>query len=72
MDYYKSTLYKVVEDLLQRTQLAVHEYEQQIQHGHLSDYELNLYKMRKAEYMEDIEEINDTLNFLENRKNSET
>ena len=42
MDYYKSTLYKVVEDLLQRTQLAVHEYEQQIQHGHLSDYELNL------------------------------
>lgn len=65
----KSTLYKVVEDMLQRTMIAVHEYEQQIQRGNLSDYEMSLYKSRILEYRDDITEIEDTLNFLINRKN---
>lgn len=65
----KSTLYKVVEDMLQRTMIAVHEYEQQIQRGNLSDSEMSLYKSRISEYRDDITEIEDTLNFLINRKN---
>lgn len=65
----KNTLYKVVEDMLQRTMIAVHEYEQQIQRGNLSDYEMSLYKSRILEYRDDITEIEDTLNFLINRKN---
>ena len=65
----KSTLYKVVEDMLQRTMIAVHEYEQKIQRGNLSDYEMSLYKSRILEYRDDITEIEDTLNFLINRKN---
>lgn len=65
----KSTLYKVVEDMLQRTMIAVHEYEQKIQRGNLSDSEMSLYKSRISEYRDDITEIEDTLNFLINRKN---
>ena len=65
----KSTLYKVVEDMLQRTMIAVHEHEQKIQRGNLSDSEMSLYKSRISEYRDDITEIEDTLNFLINRKN---
>ena len=64
----KSTLYKVVEDMLQRTMIAVHEYEQKIQRGNLSDSEMSLYKSRISEYRDDITEIEDTLNFLIKKK----
>lgn len=63
----KSTLYKVVEDMLQRTMIAVHEYEQQLKRGNLSDNEKSLYNSRISEYRDDIAEIEDTLNFLINR-----
>lgn len=67
MEPEKSTVYKVVEEMLQTTMIAVHEYEQQLQRGNLSNHEMFLYKSRISEYSEDIKEIKETLEFLKNR-----